>query len=103
MKKIQLAFPAMALVVALTLSAFTSRPLTGKQWHFKTNQVLADARVAASYEDSFGSVSCGGSDLPCIIDVPHIPNNSDMQDLQAYLNGFGSDQEVVEAAFSQQN
>jgi hypothetical protein len=101
MKKMLL--PMLALVGALSLSAFSSRTISGKQWHFKTSMTLEDAREPSAYESSFGTVSCGGSELPCIIEVPHINGNSDQQDLQAYLNSFSTDQAVVDAAVSQQD
>jgi hypothetical protein len=95
--------PIVALVSALVLSAFTYQPVTGKQWRFKSDMALEDARDYTSYEDNFGTVSCGGSELPCIIEVPHIGNNTDLQDLQSYLTGFSSDQDVVDAAITQQD
>jgi hypothetical protein len=98
MKKMLL--PMLALVVAVSLSAFSNRTISGKQWHFKANMTLEDAREPSAYESSFGTVSCGGSELPCIIEVPHIGNNSDSQDLQAYLSSFSSDQDVVDEALS---
>jgi hypothetical protein len=100
MKKISF-LPVLALVIAFAASAFT-RHTTTTQWHFEGTQ-LSGARISSQYSQDLGSVNCGGSNLPCIIDVPDDPSRTDEQDLDAYLASFNSDQAVVNAATSKKN
>ena len=102
MKKISF-LPLLALVIAVAASAFTSHKTTATtQWHFEGTQ-LSQARMAGQYTQNVSSASCGGSTLPCIINVPDDPNRSDEEDLEAYLAGFSSDQALVNATPSKKN
>jgi hypothetical protein len=102
MKKFKIGLPVLALVLAVAASAFTTTTLDVNRWHFMSNQ-LSDAKVASEYEPATGSETCGGTSLPCIIEVPDDPNIDDEQELQAYLNSFSSDQDVLASAAERKN
>lgn len=101
MKKMKL-LPIAALLLAVAFSAFTNKALDVKQWRFDSN-TLSNARIADFYTEDLGSVECSGNTLPCIIEVPHIGSNTDMEDLEDYLSSFSSDQDVKAAAISRKS
>lgn len=101
LKKISL-LPVLALILAVGASAFGLPKMATKQWHFGGTQ-LNQARVPGAYSQTPGSNGCIGSTLPCIIEVPDDPNRTDAEDLEDYLNSFGSDQDVVDDALTTRN
>jgi hypothetical protein len=100
MKKLQLSFPLLALVLGITASAYTHKPLSGKQWHFTGTS--SQVRTSTAYDTDLSGSDCSFGNLPCIIEVPHVGSNTDMQDLQAYLNN-NSEQVIVANALETKN
>jgi len=100
MKKIRFSLPLFALMLGIAASAFTIKPMSGKQWHFTgTSSQIRDYTV---YDSDVSGSDCSFGNLPCIIEVPHVGTNTDLQDLQAYLNN-NSEQVIVANALETKN
>jgi hypothetical protein len=93
---------SLAAVIAFAGVAFTSakhanrHPASTMQYHFKALEPLTNARVAGAYETFTSPPSdCNAADIvPCIVQY----NTQQFSTLQAYLNSFSTDAQVVAAA-----
>lgn len=93
MKKIRMTMPALALVVAVSASAFTTAKKASRVNYFYNSSSTASADIlsASKYASGTSSSCNGGTAMPCNVHF----DNTQYANLQAWLTAQGSAPNVI--------